>query len=255
MICKAHTISNKILTIDNKAVSGLIDPLNPYNLPPFTVRFRIVPGSGFPTGWDVQVESVTEIDASNGIYQIYAPTWNWGLLMTHTPNLLEIIAVNSTGVTNMRGFLKDNERLMKVPLFDTSSVTDMGQMFEGCSSYLTEVPDYDTSNVTNFEGMFHNCYCLKTAPNFDTSNAINLAGMFWNCSSLEDVHLYDTSKVQNVSVMYSGCVNVWRYAHSFYLQMANQTTPPAQHAETFKDCGINTSRGRNELSMIPDDWK
>lgn len=255
MICKAHTINNKILTIDNKAVSGLIDPLNPYNLPPFTIRFRQVVGAGYPAYWGYQVKSVTEIDKSKGIYQIYAPDPDWTWLMADRANLLEIIAVNSTGVTNMSCFLKDNERLMKVPLFDTSSVTDMGQMFEGCSNYLTEVPDYDTSNVTNFAAMFHNCYCLKTAPNFDTSNAIYLAAMFWNCTALDEVHLYNTSKVQNVSLMYSGCVNVWSYAHSFYLQMANQATPPAQHTETFKDCGINTSRGRAELSLIPADWK
>lgn len=255
MICKAHTINNKILTIDNKAVSGLIDPLNPYNLPPFTIRFRIVPGSGYPGWWHTIVESVTEIDKENGIYQIYAPDPHWGWLMANQPNLLEIIAVNSTGVTDMSCFLKDNERLMKVPLFDTSSVTDMGQMFENCSNYLTEVPDYDTSNVKIFAGMFHNCYCLQKAPNFDTSNATSMAGMFWNCTSLEDVHLYNTSKVQNVSVMYSGCVNVMYNAHIFYLQMANQATPPAQHVETFKDCGINTTRGKGELRFIPDDWK
>lgn len=255
MICKAHTINNKILTIDNKALTGLIDPLNPYNLPPFSVRFRIVPGSGYPSYWHSQVESLTEIDKENGIYQIYAPNPNWFWLMAEVPNLLEIIAVNSTGVTNMSCFLKDNERLSKVPLFDTSSVTDMGQMFEGCSNYLTEVPDYDTSNVKIFASMFHNCYCLQKAPNFDTSNATSMAGMFGNCTSLEEVHLYNTSKVQNVSLMYSGCVNVMYNAHIFYLQMANQATPPAQHVETFKDCGINTTRGKGELRFIPDDWK
>ncbi|MBQ5472994.1 MAG: BspA family leucine-rich repeat surface protein [Treponema sp.] len=253
MICKAHTINNKILTIDNKAVSSLIDPLNPYNLPPFSIRFRLVPGTVYNP--DYLVESVTEIDKANGIWQIYVPHTNWSLLMHEIPDLLEIIAVNSTGVIAMDMFLAGNERLMKVPLFDTSSVMSMVQMFDGCSNYLTEVPDYDTSNVKYFNAMFRNCYCLQKAPNFDTSNAISMPGMFQNCTSLEDVHLYNTSKAQNVTQMYAGCVNVWRYAHSFYLQMANQTTPPAQHVETFKDCGINTTRGRNELSLIPADWK
>lgn len=255
MICKAHTISNKILTIDNKALTGLVDPLNPYNLPPFTIRFRQVPGAGYPAFWPTVVESVTEIDKANGIYQIYAPNPNWSLLMENVANLLEIIAVNSTGVTAMDAFLAGNERLSKVPLFDTSSVMSMVQMFDGCSNYLTEVPDYDTSNVKYFNGMFRNCYCLQKAPNFNTSNAISMPGMFQNCTSLEDVHVYNTSKVQNVTQMYAGCVNVRYNAHIFYLQMANQATPPAQHVETFKDCGINTTRGKGELRLIPNDWK
>ena len=255
MICKAHTISNKILTVDNKALTGLIDPLNPYNLPPFTIRFRQVPGAGYPAFWPTVVESVTEIDKANGIYQIYAPNPNWSLLFEDNTNLLEIIAANSTGVIALDGFLEGTSRLMKVALFDTSSVMSMVQMFDGCSSYLTEVPDYDTSNVKYFNGMFRNCYCLKKAPNLDTSNALSMPGMFQNYTSLEEVDLYNTSKAQNVRQMYAGCVNVMYNAHIFYLQMANQATPPAQHVETFKDCGINTVRGRGELRFIPDDWK
>lgn len=43
---------------------------------------------------------------------------------------------------------------------DTSQVTNMHSMFEGCSS-LVSVPDLDTSQVTNMNNMLFNCSSLK----------------------------------------------------------------------------------------------
>ena len=46
---------------------------------------------------------------------------------------------------------------------DTSNVTDMSNMFEGCSAltYL-DISGWDTSNVNNMRNMFHYCNDLKT---------------------------------------------------------------------------------------------
>ena len=87
---------------------------------------------------------------------------------------------------------------------DTSNVTDMGNMFYGCSS-LTTVSAFDTSNVTNMAIMFYGCSSLTTVPVFDTSNVTNMASMFNGCSSLTTVPSFDTSKVNNMNSMFYGC--------------------------------------------------
>ena len=94
--------------------------------------------------------------------------------------------------------------LNTVPLFDTSSVTNMYRMFYWCTS-LTTVPQFDTSNVTSMEEMFYNCSSLTTVPLFDTSSATNMNYMFQYCTKLTSVPLFNTSNVTNMSSMFYGC--------------------------------------------------
>ena len=68
---------------------------------------------------------------------------------------------------------------------DTSQVTNMGDMFDGCSS-LIAVPLMDTSQVTNMYGMFSRCSSLTTVPDMDTSQVTNMYDMFRGCSALTD---------------------------------------------------------------------
>ena len=93
---------------------------------------------------------------------------------------------------------------------DTSEVTNMSEMFGGCSSLTSlDVSKFDTSNVTNMSDMFNSCDNLTSldVSNFDTSNVINMYGMFAFCSSLTslDVSNFDTSKVTEMVTMFCEC--------------------------------------------------
>jgi surface protein len=48
---------------------------------------------------------------------------------------------------------------VSIPQLDTSNVTDMSDMFSGCSA-LVSIPQLDTSNATNMYYMFDFCYSL-----------------------------------------------------------------------------------------------
>lgn len=229
------------------------DPYNPLNLPPYTIRFKVVPYSSYPDYWQLYNE-VEEIDPDNGIYQICIPKNNWSLEFSSVPDLLEIVGANSTGVTVLDGFLRDNNKLSKVALFDTTAVTDMNQMFDNCP-LLTDIPSFSTSNVTTFNLMFRNCTSLEASPLYDTSNATILAGMFEGCTSLKTVPLFNTSKATTMNLMFDGCVNVESGAYDLYSRASSQSNPPANHVYTFRNCGTNTINGTHDLYMIPSDWK
>lgn len=276
------SLSGNTLTIGTSDVHVVghfeeyVDPYNPLNLPPYTIRFKIVPYSGYPDYWQLYNE-VEEIDPDNGIYQICIPKSNWSLEFREVPNLLEIVGVNSTGVTNMDSLFWYNDRLSSVPLFDTSAVTNIDRIFCECplltsipaydlshvttmeaafgKTGITTTPNVDISNATNIRGAFAYCSSLTTVGNLNTSKATDMSSLFAFCTSLESVPLLNTSKATNVNNMFDGCVNVMDGAHALYLQMSGQTTPPANHSYTFRDCGINTTRGKGELRFIPDDWK
>ena len=55
---------------------------------------------------------------------------------------------------------EDYRTVEEIPFeIDSSQVTNMSQMFRGCSS-LTTVPDMDTRNVTSMSDMFRGCSSL-----------------------------------------------------------------------------------------------
>ena len=93
--------------------------------------------------------------------------------------------------------------------FNTSGVTNMKNMFSGCSSLTSlDVSNFDTSNVTDMSYMFRDCSSLTSldVSNFDTSKVTSMGGMFDYCRSFTslDVSNFDTSKVTEMFEMFRG---------------------------------------------------
>ena len=87
---------------------------------------------------------------------------------------------------NKIGIIEFNDNASIVSNFDTSNVTNMGAMFEICSS-LTELnlSNFDTSKVTNMAYMFSYCSNLKLIDFRNaTFNATTFMNMFRNISEL-----------------------------------------------------------------------
>ena len=102
--------------------------------------------------------------------------------------------------------------------FDTTSVTSMGSMFEGCSSLTgLDVSSFDTSNVTNMLQMFSDCSGLQSlnlGSDFDISSVELLGGgytdgMFYCCSKLEaiigSIKLGEQNAAKSMMHMFAGC--------------------------------------------------
>ena len=124
----------------------------------------------------------------------------------NNPDIL-IENIDTSNVTNMSNMFNGCTKLTTVPLFDTSNVTNMSDMFNGCRQ-LTTVPLFDTSNVGDMANMFSMCTQLTTVPLFDTSNVKNMSKMFNYCTQLTTVPLFNTSNVVNMSGMFSMCTKL-----------------------------------------------
>ena len=88
---------------------------------------------------------------------------------------------------------KENiKTITKLKGLDTSNVTDMNSMFNGCSSLTTlDLSGLNTSKVTTMKEMFSGCTSL-TSLNLSDLNMKKLqyvAHMFYDCSSLTDVFI------------------------------------------------------------------
>ena len=80
-------------------------------------------------------------------------------------------------------------------LFDSSKVTNMENLFKGCSE-LDEIDftNFNTSLVTSMTSMFSGCSKLieLDLSLFDTSSVIDMHDMFYGCEQLKLIDLYDT---------------------------------------------------------------
>ena len=206
------TYNGKTLTSGSKWVYQPEDPLNPFELPPYTVRLLFEPGivpetrvrgvfhqvSASPNIWDL----TTAQERTPGDWtQLLA----FNNLIDYSP--LAMIGANSTNVMYMSEMFHEWGGITSVPIFDTSSVIDMSGMFSGFTT-LTSVPLYDTSSATNMSGMFEACNSLTSVPQYDTSSATNLFAMFRRCTSLTAVPYLDTSSCIYFANMFDGCTGL-----------------------------------------------
>ena len=146
-------------------------------------------GSNIP-GWyiDSAYASVTSVvfDPSFANARPYS-TYCWFQMMT-----------NLTSITGMKEYL------------NTSSVTNMLNMFNGCSGLTSlDVSGFNTAQVTSMSGMFRDCFGLTNLDlsGFNTDKVINMGGMFYGCSGLTslDVSGFNTAKVTNMTYMFYNC--------------------------------------------------
>ena len=125
------------------------------------------------------------------------------------------LSLDTSLITNMNSLFNGCSSLKSLDLsvFDTSSVSDMCSMFYGCSSLeLLDLSFFDTSSVSDMDSMFYGCSSLKLLDLsvFDTSSVTNMNSMFYGCSSLEflDLSNFKTSLVTNMNSMFNGCTSL-----------------------------------------------
>jgi surface protein len=227
MITNLLSFGDNLLTVGGNALSiSSVDPYNPLNLPPYTIRLQY--NNGFtPTFYDGTAVRVST-----------------------NPNVWDFTYNRSSYWTNM---FKNQTDLIGVLGANTSSVTYMAGMFEGCGG-LKSVAPFDLSRVINTESMFSGCYGLTTVPAFNTRSATDMEYMFESCRGLIAVPLLNTSSAQNVYRMFADCLYVKSGALALYQQMSTQAVPPSIHDECFDACGELTDEGSDDLVQIPKSW-
>ena len=152
-------------------------------------------------------------------YTIYAPKDSNCLFSNSTSanrltNLTSISFGNfdTSNVTNMYSMFEGCSSLTSLNLsnFNTSKVTSMSNMFLKCSKLTSlNLSNFNTGKVTGMMQMFYYCSSLTSLhlSNFDTSNVTYMHGMFWSCSSLISLDLsnFDTTNVTSMSQMFLDC--------------------------------------------------
>ena len=142
---------------------------------------------------DIEYSTLLYLNWDESIAKTY---FRGDIQLVYCPN------VDTSNVTDMEGMFQGCESLSFIPPLNSSNVTNMNTMFYDCYS-LSEIPNLDTSNVTTMQSMFTRCHKLTTIPPLNTSNVTNMAGMFQWCKSLQSLPLLDCGNVIDIGQMFA----------------------------------------------------
>lgn len=162
-----------------------------------------------------------EVGSGEGGNPAYEAYWNLktnnntkynGLFSGYTGTELDVSELDTSNVTTMCDMFNGctNLTTLDVSNFNTNKVNDMQNMFYECNKLSSlDVSGWVTNNVTNMVDMFYNCSQLTqlNVSNWDTSNVTTMGGIFYNCTNLNslDVSNWDTSDVTDMGGTFRNC--------------------------------------------------
>ena len=150
-------------------------------------------------------------------FKTYAPTSLKGFFawLTNLETIKDLKYLNTEQVTDMSNMFYGCSALTSLDLsnFNTAKVRDMSNMFYGCSALSSlDLSNFNTAIVTNMSYMFSDCSTLSSLDlsNFNTAIVTNMSYMFNGCSALSSLDLsnFNTAIVTNMSYMFFNCANL-----------------------------------------------
>ena len=113
-------------------------------------------------------------------------------------------------------YMPNLESITGIQYLNTSEVTDMSNMFSGCSK-LSSIDlrhfSFNTSKVTKMQSMFSGCSSLTSLDlgYFNTSKVTNMYAMFSSCRNLRTIYVSDlwrTTAVTDSRWMFEDCYSL-----------------------------------------------
>ena len=171
-----------------------------------------------PEAAGATAQTITAIWSGTDVTSADTPGWFYfgdnGAFVTNVntvvfePSFANVKPMNTTCWFLMFESLTDIQGIKNL---DTSQVTDMNFMFEGCGSLTTlDLSSFDTSQVTDMSEMFRECEGLTALDlsSFDTNQVTNMNSMFYGCGSLRYIYIgsgWNTENVENSGNMFDNC--------------------------------------------------
>ena len=168
----------------------------------------------FNSAWSSYETKITKVvfDSSFANYTGLTSTAFWFDGCSKLTTISGIENLKTQNVTDMSNMFRGCSSLTSLDLssFNTQNVTYMYAMFHGCSSLTSlNLSSFNTQNVTNMSNMFYGCSSLTSLDlsSFNTQNVISMGYMFYGCSSLTSLNLssFNTQNMTDMRCMFSGC--------------------------------------------------
>jgi hypothetical protein len=91
--------------------------------------------------------------------------------------------------------------------WNTERVTNMANIFYGCTNFNSSITFSNTERVTNMTTSFFGCTNFNQPLDFDTSRVMRMDFMFKFCRNFNQPLDWNTERVTNMAGMFHGCTN------------------------------------------------
>lgn len=149
-----YTYNNKVLknSSNDKWLKKYVDPYNPLGLAAYSMRLRLAQGTTF-----AGAGTAVCIDETNNIWDWTFGNGDAALAAKYTANIVEVLGINTHGITDFRGVFNNCSNLITLPTnVYFGDGTEFSSFAYGCTS-ITTIPNYDLHSATNAFHMFNGC--------------------------------------------------------------------------------------------------
>lgn len=124
---------------------------------------------------------------TGGLFNVYAYKSGSSWVYPMAQHQYDVLDMDLTGVTTVSSLFNSARQVQNIfSIRNTSSVTDFsGFLYHGRNIAITSIPLFDTSSATNMNMMFKACSSITSIPLFNTGNVTNVNEMFYGCTHVE----------------------------------------------------------------------
>ena len=219
------------------------------NIPEKQLGTKTITKNGTYKASDDDLDGYSEVEVETSgvdINDYYLTSGGYGTIGGY---IKKIPQLDTSNVTNMNSMFNGCGNLISIPQLNTSNVTNMSNMFKGCK-LITTIPLMDTSNVAYMAYMFDSCNNLISIPPMDTSKVTGMGSMFYRCNNLISIPQLDLSKVTNVSLMFASCYALTTLGGFQNLGMAYDISKSANYNYYTLDLSVCTKLTHDSLMNV-----
>lgn len=134
------------------------------------------------------------------------------------------------GVLTANNISTYKDRIVYLPKIDTSGMTSMEKLFEGCF-LMVAIPNIDTTNVTSMSNTFNGCNSLYCLPPLDLANVTSFYYAFNGCHQLKYIRLLASeNKLFTFNNAFHGCYSLEK------IEMPSVASVSSSYNPRFDNC-------------------
>lgn len=126
-------------------------------------------------------------------------------------NFIEAPTILPSTITNLNSAFMDcsNFNHSNITQWNTSNVTIMNSLFDGCSIFNQPIGSWNVSNVSGITRAFARCFLFnQPLGSWNTGNFTNMSAMFEFCTNFnQPLGSWNLSKATNFGSLFRGCTN------------------------------------------------
>lgn len=235
----------------------VVDDVNPYGLPPKTMRVRFANSAYDPRNQLYSEEyECKQVSSSPNVWDItfISNLMIYNNISRDSSGGFDVLDANLYGVTSISGMFRDCQAVDSITILNVDGITDMSDLCTGCY-YLTSITLPALHEVTTLTGAFYYNTQLTSINLSGLENVESMVNMFNSCTGLTAFPDWSNETFANlryVDGIFSGDQFIQSGIYDMYEKLSSAPNI-SSYSDAFTNCG-ESGPAASELYSIPSSW-